>query len=576
MIYNDGDSRFSLKDTAEFEFTSTPHILKFQSYTSGNFSTTLYIEDITDPILKDFMQLKYKVLPGGSPGTLPWQFAYIPDMTINEDDTLKLDMLQYVCDGRWPDICRYGIDSLPHATFINELNDVWIIPEPDYHGSIDSIVIWVKDMAHSQRVYLRPFNLTITPVNDAPRLTLEVLLESVGEDTTGLPIAIDNFTVFDPDTGRDGFFDIYNFLTHETYDILITLDGEIYDIMEQSGEYKGQVFLEKLAKDVHGEQDYGIGVCGSDNHQLMDKKSAKLTVEPRDEPIIDIVFRFLAAYPDTLLGTGTNTLQLTPLDDALRENPITEFQEISVEDNAYITAQVSCLMDVWGMNSNSADGYFGRKYLFLKKGSEVLEQRADEDSVSVVDFSELADGDTVDVYKMMEEFQIGRVVQWLTPYSFEGTRIFPRGSTVTVWWNTSGDYLDPDSTYLAWTREAMDHLVNLRHTEYDYKIVIGDEVPPFTHYPILEIIRDPHVNNPLNVTVANIQNEITKVQVKLSNNSGKSNFFTEIWEGTTDSYESGGASPPVTARDENFDIIYSAFGDELYSINYLGLPNTKY
>ncbi|MBU4446255.1 hypothetical protein KJ656_14435, partial [bacterium] len=89
IIYNDGDSRYSLKDTAEFYFQYYPHILKFNSYTPGDFSTTLYIDDITDPSLKDSMQLKYKVLAGGSPGTLPWQFADIPDTTMNEDDTLK-------------------------------------------------------------------------------------------------------------------------------------------------------------------------------------------------------------------------------------------------------------------------------------------------------------------------------------------------------------------------------------------------------------------------------------------------------------------------------------------------------
>ncbi len=576
MVFNDGDNVFSLKDTAEFYFQYYPHILHFQSGTTGIYSTTLYIHDATDPVLRDSMLVTCKALDGGSPGTLPWQFADIPDMTINEDNTLILDMLQYVTDSHPADITEYGIDTLTNATFNTKLNDVWIIPGPDYNGSIDSIVIWVKDKAHSQRVYLKPFNLTVLPVNDAPRLVLETLLESVGEDTTGLPIAIANFTVFDPDTGRDGYFDIYlgmgSFTTPNYQDIKINMNGSTDDIMAQYQEFSGQVFLESIAKHVNGEQGYGIEVYGSDDWHFSAEEYTKLTVEPREEPIINVTFRFKAAYPDTLLETGVNTLQLTPLDDELRKNPIKEFQEISVEDNAYITAQVSSLMDVNGMNSNSADGWYGIEFLFLKKGSEILEQRAREDNSSVVDFNELADGDTVDVYKIMDTKQLDDVFRWLDKYSL-GTRRFPN-DTVTVWWNTSGDYKDPDSTYLAWTKEAMDHLTSLPNVEFDYKILVSDGLPE--RIPILEIIWDPHLSTPQNGTIYNINNEITQVQVKTTNTSNDSNFFTEIWEGTTDSYESGGVSPPVTEHDEYGNIRYNEFANALYSINYLGLPKTNY
>ncbi|MBU0471506.1 MAG: hypothetical protein KKF65_02705, partial [Nanoarchaeota archaeon] len=65
-------------------------------------------------------------------------------------------------------------------------------------------------------------------------------------------------------------------------------------------------------------------------------------------------------------------------------------------------------------------------------------------------------------------------------------------------------------------------------------------------------------------------------KIKISDSSNKSNFLTEIWEETTDSYESGGASPLVTELDENNDTKYNDFGDGLYSINCLGLPKTNY
>ena len=575
FVQNDGDSRFSLKDTAEFHFMNASYMLKFESQVAGIYSATLYITDITDPVLTDSMHLTYKVLAGGSPATLPWQFADIPDQSIDEDDTLRLDMLQYVYDGQWPDITDYGVDSLPHAAFMHDMSDVRIIPDPDYNGAIDSIVIWVKDQTHTQRVYLNPFDLNVLPVNDLPRLTLETLLESVGEDTSGLPIAIANFTIFDPDTGRDGYFDIYLGVignSGDYDDITINMDGSQDDIMEQYQKYSGQVFLEKLVKHSNGYKEYGIMVYCSYSLGFAEEYT-KITVEPREEPIINVTFRFKAAYPDTLLETGVNTLQLTPLDDEWRENPIKEFQEISVEGNACITAPVSSLMDVNGMNNNSADGWYGIEFLFLKKGSDILEQRAREDIVSVVDFNELADGDTIDVYKIMDTKQLDDIFTYFDKYS-QGTRMFPRNSIVTVWWNTSGDYNDPDSTYLAWTKEAMDHLTSLPNVEYNYQMIISDGPQPA--YPVLEIIWDPHLSTPQNITSFNIQNEITKAQVKTTYTSSKSNFLTEIWEGTTDSYEMGGHSALVTELDENNDTKYNYFGDALYSINYLGLPKTNY
>ncbi|MBU0471509.1 MAG: hypothetical protein KKF65_02720 [Nanoarchaeota archaeon] len=499
----------------------------------------------------------------------------IESILMPEDSTYQINLNQLFSDLDTETLEFELLNAGEHVNYQVVDGIMTITLEQDWNGTIEGLKIKANDGENYAES--NEFNLNALPVNDAPRLTLETVLESVGEDTTGLPIAIANFTIFDPDTGRDGYFDIYLGIGNSSgnsNDIILNMDGSMDDIMEQYQEYSGQIFLESLVKHSNGYKEYGIEVYGSDDWHFSAEEYTKITVEPRDEPIINVTFRFKAAYPDTLLETGVNTLQLTPLDDELRENPITEFQEISVEDNACITASVSSLMNVNGINSNSADGRYGKKYLFLKKGSAILEQRADEDTVSVVDFGELADGDTVDVYKMMEDYQIEKVVQWLVPFAYQGTRIFPRGSTVTVWWNTRDDYKDPDSTYLAWTKEAMDHLTSLPNVEYNYQLIISDGPQPA--YPVLEIIWDPHLSTPQNITSYNVQNEITKAQVRTTDSSNKSNFLTELWEGTTNSYESGGQSPLVTELDENNDTKYNAFGDELYSINYLGLPNTKY
>jgi len=223
-VLNDGDNRFSLKDTAEFYFQYYPHILHFQSGTAGIYSTTLYITDGTDPVLKDSMQVSCKALDGGSPATLPFQYAEIPDTVINQGDTLFLDMLLFVNDGRWPDICGYGIDSLPHATFINELNEVRIISEPGFYGTIDSIVIWVRDMAHGQRVYLKPFSLT---VNAAPQFTGHVedftIFSNDGQETYHLDSCGITFT--DPE-GDD--FVIQSLYTDTLWFLIFSNYGKVW------------------------------------------------------------------------------------------------------------------------------------------------------------------------------------------------------------------------------------------------------------------------------------------------------------------------------------------------------------
>jgi hypothetical protein len=96
------------------------------------------------------------------PWTLPYQIINIPDTTISSNDTLKLDMLQFVAFSKPYDITYYGIDSLSHATYQVEMNDIWIIPDLGFYGIIENIIIWVRVKSNVIRVYLEPFNLTIT------------------------------------------------------------------------------------------------------------------------------------------------------------------------------------------------------------------------------------------------------------------------------------------------------------------------------------------------------------------------------------------------------------------------------
>jgi len=304
LIYNDGDSRYSLKDTAEFEFhPHYPNILEFLAYPMGTFSTTLFIEDITDPFLNDSMQLKYKTFYVAPPWTLPIQIADISDISIAEDDTLFLNMQHYVEDNDL-DIDGYWIDSLPNATYYTSRDSLWIIPEPDFYGSIDSIIIRVMDGYYPDSVYLNPFNLTINPINDAPQIMINPIMTNVDEDHQG-EVIIADFSITDIE--NDPY--TYEFYNSMSDSVFLRIDGST-------------IILDSLAANYNGTISYGISASDGD---LESNKTDELTINAIPDvtlnirtlnyagtPIMDDIVSTFQIGDSSYQATGSITKQLIP------------------------------------------------------------------------------------------------------------------------------------------------------------------------------------------------------------------------------------------------------------------------
>jgi len=537
IIYNDGDSRYSLKDTAEFYFQYYPHILKFNSYTPGDFSTTLYIDDITDPSLKDSMQLKYKVLAGGSPGTLPWQFADIPDMTISEDDTLKLDMLQFVEDGRWPDICGYGIDTLANATFYNELNDVWIIPEPDYNGIIDSIVIWVKDMDHDQRVYLKPFNLTVTPVNDAPVFTGNVPNYTIPEDSLVRIPAHSFFTDVDGDA----------------LDYIIQNLGSNATQEDSSG-----VVIVKPSLGWNGTLS-GLVLEAMDAEASAQSNEFEIEVTP--PPMTTVHFLLKDFYTDSTITVDTSTFWVgDSIYQSLDGTLALTLPRGSYEFNA--------------TNPNTIDGLYwwaADHYTFLRRpgNTENFEQRAKNDTSSPIIFS--TENDTILVYKIMSDYPLPDAAGILDSEAQGTVRFGPNDLNAPAWWNMN--YTAPDSATHARVIDLLEnHLPAATKNKLWLQYQEGTVEPTDSH---LWMAIDPGVPGPTNGTTYDPNtNEIIECHARWPNQPITKDLWIETLQAIGNLYDVGGVDPPILSHDGP-DYYINELGQQLLGLLYFVQPKTQ-
>jgi len=634
FVYNDETGLYLPRDSANFDVNQ--NIVSYIAVQPETLSTWIDIVDGTDNALRDSLFLRVMTPYIAT----PLAFDLPSLIEINEDsdiDTLLANLNDYVLPTGQDVVFNLLSQSNPGLVNLILGNYSVLVDSLRQNGYGESM--FAISASNADTTVTDSTLLRVLGVNDAPVLTLNPLLTSVGEDTTGLPITIANYAIVDPDTG-----DVHvPVLTNtDPSNVETQLLGQNINLSGLVQNYNGSIIYQLIITDSSGvadtssasllvrpvndapvfsgtvpnytvSQDSSLLIPAStffsdvDNDTLdyiiqnlsnatqtsengivtvtpsagwngtlsglvleaMDAEytaqSGSFDIDVEAPPMVDITFKFKAAYPDTFLTSGTNVLTWRQM------SPDTSGY-VAELDSAIVTGYSitrsfpeGVLFDINGKNSESADGAFpGRAYAFIRKEPNVLEQRSYQDEQSPMIFTQ---NDTLVMKKVMDISQIVVVTTWLD--QGEGTRRFANG-VVPVWWNTSGGFLEPNESQINVTQATIDTIMTWPYVNgaIQYQVVVGETAPEL---PYVELRRDPNQQTPVNSNSVNNDNEITHVLIQLPSNFSGFDLRMEFWEGTTDSYEVGGNSPPATDVSE-----FTEFGRTYYSLNYIGKPKTTW
>lgn len=462
----------------------------------------------------------------------------VPNQEAVEDSMLTINAAQYFTDVD-DDTLDYIIQNLGNnATQESNEGIITITPSEDWNGTLAGLVLEASDAQATAQS--NEFSVIVNPVNDAPEFSGTVPNYTVSQDSSLLIPASTFFSDVDGDT--------LDYIIQNLSNATQTSDNGIVTVTPSAG-WNGTIS--------------GLVLEAADSEYAAQSNSFDIEVEA--PPMVDITFLFKAASPDTFLTSGVNVLTWRQM------SPDTSGYVADL-DSAIVTGYsitrsfpAGVLFDINGKNTESADDYFeGRAYTFIRKGADVIEQRSYQDLTAPIEFTQ---DDTLSLYKVMDPGQIVVVTTWLD--QGEGTRRFENG-VVPVWWNTSGDYLEPNEGQLTVTQATIDTIMSWPHVNgaIEYQVMVGDTAP---EYPYIELVKDQNVTTPTNYTFSNDNNEIRYVQIELPPNFNINEFKGEFWEGTTDSYEVGGTSAPAVSGGE-----FTGFAKTYYSLNYIGKPKTTW
>ncbi|MFQ6613417.1 MAG: hypothetical protein ACE5D1_01115, partial [Fidelibacterota bacterium] len=472
---------------------------------------------------------------------LPFLRDSIPDFTIAEDDTLLLDMDDYLVnpDNHSLEYWFININVVGGQPILNgELANIYF-PE-NFNGTVNSGVT-VVDLDSAGFGFNQLFDINVLPVNDAPSVSIQTLVDSVYEDYLGF-LNIGSFTVSDADDG-----DTYTaYLMNSNPDsVFLSIEGN-------------NIRLDSLAQDYNGVVDYGLLV--EDSGGLTASDNAQLTVNPMPDST-NIHFIFKAMYGDTTLTSGVSTLTYRKMfsdssgyawgEDSVKTSNNGEF-DLVLEPGVY---------DINGMHSSAIDSAITNgRYVFLARPEQigVIEQRAIDDEQSPILFN--TDQDTINVFKLMADFPLVWAIEYASKLNGlnMGTRRFGNNDfNAPAWWNTN--HMTPDSTRREWTLELLDELRTIPHMENFIMQYQESTETPDT--PYLAINVDPIFPSPgTNLTNFDSEtHEINFCEASYPPWPGKRTFRIEILQAIGDLEDVSGNDPNILTN-----------GTEGYLINDVG------
>ncbi|NQU98938.1 T9SS type A sorting domain-containing protein [Candidatus Woesearchaeota archaeon] len=535
FVYNDETGLYLPRDSANFDVEE--NIVSYIAVQPETLSTWIDIVDGTDSALRDSLFLRVLVPYIAT----PLAFDLPSLIEINEDsdiDTLLANLNDYVLPAG-QDVA-FNLLSQSNPGLVNLiLNNYSVLVDSlrqnGYGESMFSINASNADTTVTDSTLLR-----VLGVNDAPVFIGTVPNYTVSQDSSLLIPASTFFSDVDGDT--------LDYIIQNLSNASQTSENGIVTVTPSAG-WNGTLS--------------GLVLEAADAEYTAQSNEFGIDVEA--PPMVDITFLFKAAYPDTFLTSGVNVLTWRQM-LADTSGYVGELDSVIVTGYSITRSfPEGTLFDINGKNSESADNFFPeRAYTFIRKGADVLEQRSYQDEQSPLTFTQ---DDTLEIRKMMDWTQIYGILDWLD--HGEGTRRFTNG-VIPVWWNTSGDYMEPSAAMLDITNATIDTIMTWPYVNgaIEYQVMIGDTAP---EYPYVELVRDPNQQTPVNYTWSNDNNEIRYVQLTFPASFTSNEFKGEFWEGTTDSYEIGGNSAPAISGGE-----FTEWGRTYYSLNHIGKPKTTW
>ena len=480
-VYNDDENIFATNDSL---FQIEGGELIFTTQDDGTYEATITIKDSMDSNLEDSLEVLVEV---SQPNRPPEQIETLPDMTVDEDQSLEIDLSSYVSDPD-NDSLMYSVGEGQNFEAVVEGDLLTITPSQDYNGLIEGIMVEVSDGEYS--LDLNSFDLFVEPVNDAPHIDLENVVADVDEDSD-TPVTLANVNTSDVDGDA------------VSLELFCDNDSASVELQDSS------VVLTSLSEDYNGSFSYRL--IASDG-ELSDTLYQSLNINP----LADLVFQLMNVYPDTLIT-----------------QPGGEF----VIDGQTYTAQAGTLAiqlapGTYEFNATHPEA-LPVDYIFIKKDGElgIVEQRDYYDNSSPLTIT--GEDAVFRAYKMMNDFPWDNAFSHLDQHN-RGTVRFASGADVTVWWNTN--YMTPDSALRTWTDEVMSELESIPHVTQSFTYAEGPTTP---ETPYIELRMSEDQPNPGNTTHYDDDQAIISCTARYPDYiiGAQGIFKQEIYEGIGDMYD---------------------------------------
>ncbi|NQV38209.1 MAG: hypothetical protein HQ509_09435, partial [Candidatus Marinimicrobia bacterium] len=526
------------------------------------------------------------------------------------------------------------LNNLQHATWDNNGGYSAIFPDLNWFGIIDSLTFTASDNEYT--VVSNPFAIIVEPIDDLPEFYRIIMDTTIAEDTPLIYRLSDYFR--DVDGGESTwFFDVHDgtplsavFTGNDT--IIIQPDLNVNELIDsiRIGRSSGDFEIHSNYFDINitpindapvfngtipdttlpmGISDHSIDA----SEYFTDIEGNPLTyITNQPEGIAYVFDSWIEFYPnegDTLdvivtandgeLNTESNNFRIirpapAPADTFNVYFVMKDFKTDSVlvdsmstwwvDGVEYTSEDGTLTLDLPegehsfnATNPNTIDGVgglnFSGDFLFLQRpgDTENFEQRAGPDDISNI---VIAQNDTIYAYKIMNDFPLDDVAEYLNSEGNGTVRFGPDDLNAPAWWDTNYDLPD------AWMSALIPYLLDnelspatLGKLNMQY---IESDVDPGN--PKLHMYKDESVPGSGNNATSSIDGVIYYCQAKWPSSPPPTIYtlWIEILQAVGDLPDLGGVDPPVISYDAQDGYYINDFGKSTFSLLYFVLPDTYF
>jgi hypothetical protein len=544
FVYNDETGLYIPRDSANFDIEA--NIVSYIAAQPDTLDTWIDIIDSTDDALRDSLLLRVM-----TPYITTSLFFDMPGtITIDEDtdiDTLIENLNDYVLPAGQN--IAFNLLSQSNPGLIN-------LVLSNYSILVDSL----RQNGHGESMF------RISASNADTTATDSTLLRVLGVNDPPEQVAdIPNQTIIQGDT--------LTLIMRPNY--VIDADNDFLYYLIPSDIVPSQVTGDTVkiipSQDFSGTID-SVQIYVADNESQILLNPFSLEVTPL--PPVNVAFKFIAVYDDTLLTSGTSTLMYRLMASEADTTFAWDTDSVKTSEDGIITAQFieGASYSVRARHTGEKDFNYKLSYYKIPGLVGTVAQEGPRttyvDSINVMSFE--AGTDTVEVLKMLESFPINDLRPNIDPW-WEGIRRVADSAAVNLPFRGNLNYTPPDSAQQAWAQELIGELDSIPQIDLNGYYYESTENPTV---PWVDIAFDSSFQYASNSATFDPQtNEISLVSAAYKPYVTKKSFKQEIMEGIVDAYDVAGVSP-VWVSSSASGAHLTTLGKQAICIVYLSKPKT--